>query len=99
MAKELQCLGSEYNVVCTSATALTPPTGLKPNHCIINVNGGTGVRYLTDGANPTTTRGVFVAVNGQISFMDPDFSYTTLIKKIRIIQTAASSTLDVLYFT
>jgi len=93
-------LGAQYALGSLSAAkALTLPTtpNLWVSHCLINVN-SQAVRYTTDGTAPTATKGIHVAVGGQISFMDPNFDYRTVIRALLIIEEVASATLDILYF-
>ena len=88
--------GAQFALAVSSATSLTVPANAR--HCLINVN-TQAVRFTTDGTTPTATKGIHVAANGQISFMDPNIDYRALMGSIQIIQEAASATLDVLYFT
>lgn len=87
--------GAQFGLTCVSATSLTVPAAAK--HCIINVN-SQAVRWTTDGTAPTASKGIHVAANGQISFMDLNINYLALLRSIQIIQEASAATLDVLYF-
>jgi hypothetical protein len=90
-------LGSQFALGCAASTALTPVAGTTPAHATINVN-SQGVRYTTDGTAPTATKGIHVGAGGQIAFMDSGFDYRGLIQQLRIIQEAATATLDVLFY-
>lgn len=87
--------GAQFALAVSSATSLTVPAAAK--HAIINVN-TQAVRWTTDGTAPTASKGIHVAANGQISFMDLNIDYRAVLKSLQVIQEAASATLDVLYF-
>ena len=100
MPGPINSLGSQFGLGSLStAKSLTLPTtpNLWVSHCLINVN-TQAVRYTTDGTAPTATKGIHVAAGGQISFMDPNFDYRSLIRALQIIEETASATVDVLYF-
>lgn len=90
-------LGSQFGTTVATSTALTIPAGTTPHHLLININ-TQNIRWTTDGTTPTSTKGIRVVAGGQLSFMDPNFDYRSLILALRIIEEVASATLDVLYF-
>lgn len=87
--------GAQYGLAITSSTALTVPAAAK--HALINVN-TQAVRWTTDGTAPTASKGIHVAAGGQISFMDLNIDYRSVLKSFLVIQEASAATLDILYF-
>ena len=100
MPGPLNCIGGQFGVTVASSTALTLPTGkgIYPSHILINVN-SQAIRWLSDGTAPTSSKGIRIAAGGQLSFMDPNFDYRSVILALRIIEEASAATLDVLYFS
>ena len=92
----INSLGSQFALTVDTAKTLTLPTST-PAHCLINVN-TQAIRFTTDGTAPTATKGIHVAVGGQISFMDPNFDYIALIRALKIIGEAAGGSVDTLFF-
>jgi hypothetical protein len=81
----------QHNLGVTTSTSLTIPTGAL--FAMMTVSGNS-IRYTTDGTTtPTSTIGMPMQVNQSIMF-----SGATVLSNLRIIQQAATATIDVEYF-
>lgn len=82
-------LGYQQLTSLGTAAALTIPAGT----CrIIFKVAGQPVRFRDDGTDPTTTVGYPLAVGAEFEYNSSSMS------RLRFIETAASATLDVLYY-
>jgi hypothetical protein len=91
------CLGYQQITMGVPAISLTVPTidpntGLQcmPTHAVIIVE-GTAIRYRDDGTDPSIAVGMLVQP-GSVIIYDGDF------KKLRLIRTAAGSTLNISWY-
>lgn len=86
---KLKPRGYQKITVLTSSTALTVPNGAA--YALIKVEGQT-VRWRDDAQAPTTTDGMLIDVGDE-------FWYSGELKAIRFIETTASATLHVSYYS
>jgi hypothetical protein len=99
MNKEItSCLGYQQIVGAAAATSLTVPsvdpvTGLRamPVQAVI-ICESAGIRWRDDGTDPTASVGMPVAAGAT-------FVYDGDLKRLRVIQQAATSTINVAYYT
>jgi hypothetical protein len=59
----LSAVGFQQTTVSTTALSLVIPVGVTPQRALLTVNSN-AVRYRTDGTNPTTTTGHWLASTG-----------------------------------
>ena len=72
-----------------TVVALTVPAGAKRALFKVSVQ---PVRWRDDGTNPTTSVGMLIGT------ADPFFMYTGDLAKVKLIQTAATATVDICYY-
>ena len=82
------CLGYQQITSLSSAAGLTPPQGAT---LALIVPESQNVRWRDDGTNPTASVGMPIFVGASLSY-DGDFN------KIKFIEEAASSKLNVSYY-
>jgi hypothetical protein len=98
MEKEItSCMGYQQIVGAAASTALTIPsidavTGLRamPIQAVI-ICEGAGIRWRDDGTDPTASVGMPIAVG-------TTFVYDGDLRRLRIIQQAATATINVAYY-
>lgn len=84
-------LGYQQITSLSSAASLTVPTGARVAKIVAE---GTDVRWRDDGTSPTTTVGMLIDIS-----VDPYLTYEGDLSAIEFIETAASATLSVSYYS
>lgn len=84
----LEPIGHQQIVGLVAATSLTIPTGAR--YAILKTE-AQAVRWRDDGVDPTAAIGMLLDVGDE-------FFYTGKLSRMRLIQAAATATLDVAYY-
>ena len=96
----LNAIGYEEIIVGIAPIGFTAPTGLLPKHALFLVRGA-AVRRKSDGANPTSTSGMFYAEGTYVDWTDPEKNYQGIIQRAQFVRDAnatQNATLVVEYY-